>query len=217
VSGKYLIVDIATTPLELAQDFIEDNDAPGNYTKPESIAAWKAKDRQKQIEEAAIDPDLGRISAIGYMAVSTKGGAAGEPAIPCHLDEDDERATLAYLAETFLNPSDGWTLIGFNSLRFDWPFMVRRAQYLGVDLDISIDTYKTRHIDLYDRLTNHGKLSGHSLGFYVKRHGWNDLSKPLSGGEEAKAPQKGLWAELEASVRHDVIATHRLAQWLKVL
>jgi hypothetical protein len=41
--------------------------------------------------------------------------------------------------------------------------------------------------------------------------------KPLSGAEEAKAPALGQWDELEQSVRHDVIATYRMAVWMGVI
>jgi hypothetical protein len=41
--------------------------------------------------------------------------------------------------------------------------------------------------------------------------------KPLSGAEEAQVHESGRWADLELSVRHDLTATKRLAEWLGVI
>jgi hypothetical protein len=51
----------------------------------------------------------------------------------------------------------------------------------------------------------------------VRRLGWTDLLKPLTGAEEAQVPQTGRWDELRASLAHDVDATVRLARWLGVI
>jgi hypothetical protein len=56
-----------------------------------------------------------------------------------------------------------------------------------------------------------------SLGFFVKRLGWSDLLKPLSGAAESNVFATGDWAGLEASLRHDLTATYRLAKWLGVI
>jgi hypothetical protein len=93
---------------------------------------------------------------------------------------------------------------------------MRRASYLAVNLKINVDRYRTPHVDVSERLTHRGLLQAKSLGFYVRRLGWTDLVKPLSGAEEALAAQDGRWAEIETSVRHDLLATQRLASWLGV-
>jgi hypothetical protein len=94
---------------------------------------------------------------------------------------------------------------------------MRRGLYHGVSITIDVDRYRTRHVDLLELLTQRGVLPSHSLGFYVRRLGWADLVKPLSGAEEARVLQTGRWAELEASLHHDLTATKRLGQWMGVL
>jgi len=207
----YLVVDIATAPINGAAEFLEEPTAPANYRDPEKIAAYVAEKRADQLQRLALDPDLGRIAAIGYWL-------ADMPAIKLCKSEDDERQVLKDLS-MFLNPRLHCYshLVGYNSLKFDWPFLMRRARYLGVSLDINLDRYKTPHVDLAERLTHRGLLQMRSLSFYVKRLGWTDLHKTLSGAEEALAPERGQWVELEESVVHDVTATKRLAEWLGVL
>jgi hypothetical protein len=211
---RYLILDVATTAIDGAHDFMEAPSAPSNYKDPEKIAAYIADEKTKQGERCGLDPDLGRITAIGTWATTQD-----TPIVHLCRNEDHERDVLTMLATTWLQQSkrEYCHLVGYNSLKFDWPFLVRRAMYLGVPLRLELDRFKSPHIDLAERLTHRGLLPMRSLGFYVKRLGWTDLSKPLSGAEEARVPQTGLWAELEASVIHDVTATKRLAEWLGVL
>ncbi len=210
---NYLILDIATCPIEGAEGFLEEPSAPANYKDPEKIAAYIVEKKADALAKAALDPDLGCISAIGLWAMD----GSGPQVIRCQ-DDDDERDALVLLARNLDATRVTYsTLIGFNALKFDWPFLIRRAQYLGVHLPLELDRYKSTHIDLYDRLTMKGLCGAHSLGFYIKRLGWTDLVKPLSGAEEALAPSQGKWEELEASVIHDLTATKRLAEWMGVL
>jgi len=207
----YLVVDIATAPIAGAAEFLEEPTAPANYRDPEKIAAYVAEKRAEQLQRLALDPDLGRIAAIGYWLDS-------QPVVMLCETEEREREALQELSRSLDARTRQYSsLVGYNSLEFDWPFLMRRARYLGVSLDINLDRYKTPHVDLAERLTHRGLLQMRSLSFYVKRLGWTDLHKTLSGAEEALAPERGQWAELEESVVHDVTATKRLAEWLGVL
>lgn len=207
---RLLSLDIATMPLPQAADYLEEPSAPANYKDAEKIAAYVAEKKTELLAKAALDPDLGRIAMIGYQPI-------GEPVriIKCE-SEEEEREALLFLAGTFLDSTSSQYryLVGYNSLKFDWPFMIRRAQYLDVPLSMNLDRYRTPHKDLAEILTHRGTLSMRSLGFYVRRHGWTDLHKTLSGAEEALAPSRGQWEELKQSVEHDVTATSRLASWL---
>jgi DNA polymerase elongation subunit (family B) len=122
------------------------------------------------------------------------------------------------MAERLTVGSPSPVLVTFNGHRFDLPLLMRRARYLGVDFpQINIDRFKSPHIDLFGRMTLNGTLKGHSLGFYVRRLGWKDLVKPLSGREESQVPVTGQWDALADSLRHDVLAVKRMAQWLDVI
>lgn len=206
---RYLVLDLATTVLPDAEQWIADDpiEAPSNWKDEAKIAEYIKQKRQERLDRAALDPDCCRISCVGGLFDGTVGAA------PCP-DEQSEVLNLEAIARTL---GSGYCLITFNGFRFDLPILARRALYLGVDLPLEWDRYRSPHVDLYERLTHHGLSSAHSLSWYVKRFGWTDLHKPLTGAEEARAPQEGRWDELCASVRHDVIATARLAEKLRVL
>jgi hypothetical protein len=206
---RYIITDIATAPLDGCSDWLTDAiAAPSNWKDPAKISAYIAEKRAEHVERAGLDPDLARITGIAAWKTDHE-----RPGIWLCRDEHDERDAIERLVEGI----DRVPLVGYNALKFDWPFLMRRARYLGLTLDINTDRYRSQNVDLFDVLTHRGALTGKSLGFYVRRLGWSDLSKPLSGAEEAQVPVTGKWEELAASLRHDVTATYRLACWLGVI
>ena len=211
---SYLILDLAAAPLPNATDFItlDDIAAPANYKDPVKIDAYLAAERASRIDKAALDFDLARITAIGMW----QDGVTSVVTCP---DEASERAHLAALTVDWHGDvSARPILLTFNGLRYDLPLLMRRCQYLGVRVPaLNLDRYRTPHVDLWDRLSNHGAHSAHALGWYMKRLGHTDLVKPLSGAEESRAAVEGRWDEVAAAVTHDVEATLRLAVWMGVL
>jgi hypothetical protein len=210
---RSLILDLATAAVDNAAEYItfDDISAPSNYKDPEKIAAFIEAARAERLAKAALDLDLCRITAIGCRWMD----GDGETQIVTILHPEEERPALQqFLSNSKLGAS---RLVSFNGLKFDWPVLMRRCAYLGLPVPkISLDKYRTSHIDVYDVLTYHGAVSGHSLGWYAKRMGWTDLVKPLSGAEEAQVPQTGRWDDLRESLRHDITATERLAGFLGV-
>ncbi len=206
----YLIIDLATAPVDGAKDFIEAPSAPANYKDQAKIDAYVAEKMADLNRTVALDIDLARISALGTLAE----GDAMPSVLVCET-EDDERSALREILPS-LNTRT--TLIGFNSLRFDWPLIMRRCLYLGLTPpSINLDRYRTPNVDLWNMLSHNGAISAHSLTWYATRLGWSDLVKPLSGAQEATALKDGKIEELRASVAHDVCATYRLAVWMKVI
>jgi len=206
VLTKFCITDIATAPIDGCADWLEEPSAPSNWKDPAKIAAYVAEKKLELTERAGLDPDLGRITGIAVWRTDLRG-----PAIHLCRTEREEADLLEQAA------AEQWPLLGFNSLKFDWPFMLRRAAYLGVPMSLNLDRYRTPHVDVSEILTHRGLLTPKSLGFYVRRHQWTDLCKPLSGAEEAMVPQTGRWDDLRASLVHDVTATYRLACWLGLI
>lgn len=209
----WMILDIATAAIPNAADYItaDPADAPSNYGA-EAAAKWAQKEAQKKLERAGLDLDLARLTAIGVRDGHSDAGLA----ITLCQTEDEERTALAALALnlSFTRPQ----LIAFNGFQFDLLILQRRARYLGLKFPtLNTDKYRSSNLDLLDLLTYRGAVARKSLSWYVKRLGWTDLVKPLSGEEEAQVPQSGRWDELRQSVVHDVEATYRLAQWLGVL
>lgn len=204
-----LILDVATAPLANASEFLSDDiSAPSNYKDPEKIAAYIADKKAERLAEAALDLDLARLTAVGLFD-------ANGLRIVTAKDEAEERNLLTWTARA-ITSEDGYAraCITYGGLRFDLPMLMRRARYLGVTMPhLSTDRYKSPHIDLCDVLSDRDPSRRRPLGFYVKRLGWTDLVKPLSGAEESRVHETGQWADLEASLRHDVLAAARLAHW----
>lgn len=205
-----LILDLATAPLPDAARYLEGTvRAPANYKDPAKIADYIAEKEAERLAEAALDVDLARITALGFAL-------DGHDAIDVRVcrDERDEQLLIADVAALVANA----TIITFGGHNFDLPLVMRRARYLGVRFPVlNLDRWKSPHLDLCELLSDRNPSRRRSLGFYVKRMGWSDLTKILSGPEEAHVPVTGRWDDLEASIRHDVTATYRLAQWMGIV
>jgi len=205
-----LILDIATCPLDGAADWLPAVRAARNLKDPAKIAADIAERTAAQQDGMGLDFDLCRISAIGMWEPDLEIG----PSVVAALTEDEEYDILKDARKEL---KDAET-ITYNGLAFDLPLIERRLLYLGLEpLKWNLDRFRTPHIDLFQKLSGGDKTRYRSLEFYAKRLGWSDLVKPLSGAQEATALKDGKIEELRASVAHDVIATYRLAQWMRVI
>lgn len=209
--NRYLVLDVATAPMPGAVAYMDEPSAPANYKDAEKIAAYIAEKKAEQVERCGLDLDLCQITAVGLM------GPDGDPAVMTCQNEDAEREALATVARRCRVNTAPLPVITYNGIKFDLPLVMRRARYLGVSFPaFNLDRFRTPHVDLCNVLTNNGALQAKSLGFYVRRLGWTDLTKALSGAEEARVLETGRWDELASSVRHDLIAAYRLAQWLAI-
>ena len=213
MATSFLVLDVASAGLANAADYLKpaaERRAPKNYTKPESILAWQQEDFADDLAKAGLDLDLARMTGVGYVIA----GSAPYTE-PCKT-EAEEAALVTEIGK--LIDSMRPTIVTYNGHDFDLLLLMRRARYLGVWFPpLNLDRYKSPHLDLMELLSNRNPQRRKPLGFWVKRHGWTDLRKPLSGEEEARVPETGRWAELEASLYHDVTATYRLAQWWGVV
>lgn len=207
---RSLVLDVSTAPLENAASYIDIDGikAPKNYVDPLKIEAYKAESAAEKLAAAALDVDLARITGVGFqdahgLNVFTTGAEA------------TEQQLLEQVAALMV---DDYRLISWNGLAFDWPMLMRRARYLDVPFPIiNTDRYKSTHVDLMVHFSGREQSRVRSLAFYVKRMGWTDLKKPLTGLEESQVPVTGKWAELSASLAHDVEAIRRLAVWAGIL
>lgn len=209
---RWLVLDVATAAIPDAEMYLDGAiHAPSTYKDPEKIAAYVAEKRAERIQSAGLDIDLARVTGIGLMW-------AGIPAnvLTCP-DEYTEKAILDRLAREIV-AGQGARLITYGGFNFDLPLVQRRARYLGVTFPaINTDRFKSPHSDLCELLSDRNPQRRRPLGFYVKRLGWTDLSKPLSGSEESRVHETGQWTDLADSICHDVTATARLAVWLGVI
>lgn len=208
-----LVLDLATAPLADVTAFLEPVDSelrkpPANYTKADTITAWRQADYADDVKKAALDLDLARISGIGLATNRFSMTRLAK-------DESQEQALLEYVADIIGAQT---CLVSYNGLTFDWPMLMRRAAYLAVPFPtINCDRFRTPHCDVLAKLSLNDSSRKKPLGWYVRRHRWTDLSKPLSGEQEARVFETEQWDELSASLAHDTTATARLASWLGLI
>lgn len=210
----YLILDLASAPIEGASGFLDTPKAPANYRDAEKIAAYIAEKEAEQREKMALDIDLARITAIGFQCE----GDDTSTVISCRTEAAEVNALQRLIDHLNMENGTPRTIITFGGFRFDLPLLLRRCLYLDIWCpEISMDRFRSPHVDLWNKLSYNGAITAHGLGWYAKRWSWSDCVKPLSGAEEGQVLTTGNWAGLEVSVRHDVECTRRLAGKLGVL
>ncbi len=122
-----IVFDIETGPRSRAElaECVPAFEAPSNWKDPEKIRACVAEKEAEWFQSAALSALTGRVLAIGYLdAVTDELG---------YFATGDEAADLA--AFWRLIAPDGYLvgdLVGFNSNRFDLPFLIRRSWHLRV-------------------------------------------------------------------------------------
>ena len=163
------------------------------------------------LADAGLEADLCEVVAIGFMQAEYSTGAA----VYTRADMS-ESALLTWLWEAVTMPSDR-SILGFNTLSFDLPVLIRRSQLLGIAYpDLNLDRYRTPHVDLLQKLTFNGALAMRSLNFYAKRFGipCHDMT---TGKDIAALVAANDWATVTAHCRDDVEVTGALARRLGFL
>ena len=127
--------DIETAPLDddALRAMEPEFSAPANYKDPDKIAAYIAEARAAWKEKAALSPLTGRVIMFAYLrsgyspAVEIIGGDGKD------WSESAECALL-HMAWARLEKAagEGALLGGWNTHRFDVPFLLRRSWALGV-------------------------------------------------------------------------------------
>lgn len=118
--------DIETIPNEDLIDQLPEIEPPKNYKDPEKIEAYLKEEKAKQIQKMALSPFWGRICCSVFkdaeiLSISN-----------FMINEKDNVAwTLENLAITVREK--GETLITWNGMSFDIPFLYTRAIILGVN------------------------------------------------------------------------------------
>ncbi len=117
--------DIETAPLPASYlDLIAPEfEAPSNYKDESKIEAYKAEQKLKWMDRAALSPLTGRVLCIGVQDL--------DGSFVCIDGGGDEAALLTQWAE-FTREYKNETFIGFNTHSFDIPFLTKRAWKLGV-------------------------------------------------------------------------------------
>lgn len=211
MNSNALIVDIECVGIDNADAYIEPPDAPVNYKDPQKIADYIAEATAKAIERCGLDPDLCKIVALGV------GWATGGDGVSLCRDEEEEISALKLLWRTVTDKNDVRPIVSFNGFGYDLPVLMRRSQYLGVAHPaISLDRYRSPHIDLMQRLTWNGAIKAHKLSFYASRFGW-PIVDTVNGSQIAELVKAGNWAAVESHCLNDLAQTRFIAQKLKLI
>lgn len=202
-----LIVDIEAVGVDNAADFLEPISAPSNYKDPIAIEKYVAEATAKAIDRCGLDPDLCRIVALGYAYES-----GGEYVSICRTEAEEATALRVFWCD-----AGALTIVSFNGFGYDLPVLMRRSQYLGVDHPaLSLDRYRSPHVDLMQRLTWNGVIKAHGLKFYASRFGL-PVEDDVHGSQIAALVRAGDWAGVESHCRSDLKLTRFLAQKLKLI
>jgi uncharacterized protein YprB with RNaseH-like and TPR domain len=206
------VLDIETTGLpEAAEYATEPVSAPSNWKDPDKIAAYIAEKQADQINRAGLDLDLCRVVAVGLQ----RDGAVGVQVMTAG-DEEEERGLLTALWSQLLKVQHP-VLIGFNHVGFDLPVLMRRSQYLNVAYPrLSLDKYRTPHIDIMAHLTWHGLVRARSLKFYARRFGI-PCEDTVKGADIQALVEAGNWDRVISHVTSDVELTAALARRIGLL
>lgn len=211
IDAMRYVIDIETFPLENCADYLDLSDisAPANYKDETKIAAYITEKKAEAIAKAALDLDLCRVVAIGWMREDWN-----MPFI--HIARDDK--TEAIILRGLWDELDNRVTVGYNQVGFDLPILLRRSLYLGVPApSLNLDKYRSPHIDLQQRLSLNGTKPYRSLNWYCKRLGLDVPCDVTSGKDIAQLVSEGKWDEVAAHCRADVLKTKALAERMGLL
>lgn len=207
---KY-IIDIETAPLANCAEYLDLSEisAPANYKDEAKIKAYCEEKRAEIVAKAALDLDLCRIVAIGWMREDWNG-----PEVAVIQDVAAEVSAV----DMFWRELDERVTIGYNQVGFDLPILLRRSLYLGVHAPaLNLDKYRSPHIDLQQRLSLNGTKPYRSLNWYCKRLGLDVPCDATSGKDIGQLVAEGKWEDVAAHCRADVLKTKALAERMGML
>lgn len=236
--ARRFVIDIETYPIDGAADYLDPVEpipepdlslvtAAKNLTDPVKVAAdlekrkqaaieayheqveQQARKRAELLERCALDPDLCRIVALGWMAEDAE-------EIQVYLGKDEHSEATALML--FWKALDQRVTIGYNQVGFDLPILARRSLYLGVDAPaLNLDKYRSNHIDLQQRLSLNGTKPYRSLNWYCKRFGLDVPADVTSGKDIGALVAEGNWEAVAAHCEADVRKTKALAARMGLL
>lgn len=141
MAGDPLVFDIETGAapqdqlVEVIAKQMDEWEPPKNIKDEAKIEERRNKAIESIISKAALSPLTGRILAIGYLNPFKNGGTFAVHGVsegahePC--DKSDEHDLIS---KFWSMVTSGRTLLGWNILGFDLPFIYRRSVILGIDV-----------------------------------------------------------------------------------
>jgi hypothetical protein len=208
---RYVITDIESAPHPDAERMLPEFKHNAGTNDPDKRAAQIAEKRANALANAALDPDLCRIVAIGSWWEDE-----AQPILELCRDEHDERESLKEFWQLYAqrrHEHPYTVIVGSNVLGFDLPVMVRRSLYLQVDVPM-LERGKYRHrdvIDLKSLLCDDDRLAWRSLDYYVRRFNLDVPHDPIDGAQIPALVAAGNWDAVREHLRLDLIKTRALA------
>lgn len=208
-----IVLDIETSALPNAADYLEPVQPAKNLVDPAKVKADIEKRTAERDDKLALDWNVGRIIAIGYWAESL-----GTRVYLCPTEEDEQREL-----SVFWHHVGQRTIVGFNVKSFDLPYMVQRSRYLGVSHpQLDFGKYSRRGIeDLFLDLTfNAGTYDQgamrRTLKAFARRFGL-PVNDEIDGKDIQALVAADNWAGIESHLRSDIDLTVALARRLGIV
>lgn len=215
-----LVLDIETVPTvaALAQPYPEgDRQPPANYSKADSIAAWRDKDRAAweldRIKAYSVNARLGRVLCVGLRPLD-----ADRTTIITAQDEAGETTLLARVFGALrLYRGEAITWNG----SWDLSFLLTRAMVCGVAPGLPPRTMRAwfrryayhPHYDVKAVLTQWAPpTKGEGLDQWARALDLTGKLDGMDGGSVYGLHMAGQWDAIEAYCRQDVDTTHALYQ-----
>jgi hypothetical protein len=208
---RHVITDVETAPLADAESMLPEFKHNAGTKDAVKQAEQIAEKRAKALADAALDPDLCRIVAIGSWWDE-------DDAPRLELCEDEEQERDALYAFWHIYAQRRWdhphtVIVGSNVLGFDLPVLVRRSLYLQIEVP-SLDRGKYRHrdvIDLKSLLCDDDRLAWRSLDYYCRRFGLDVPHDAIVGAQIPALVAAGRWDDVREHLRCDLLKTRALA------
>jgi hypothetical protein len=175
-SQARLFFDIETASNPETCALMAEPKAPGNLKDPEKIRAAIEEKKAELIEQAALDPDYGRVLSIAYATapdgpVTVRMVGDVYHASQCHDADTGELVIVEYVYCEKELLGNFWKLfadvrgacVGYNILSFYLPYLMARSMYLGVKIPFTPMLAKFRPepvTDLYAIRYNWGPGKG---------------------------------------------------------
>ena len=205
-----IILDIETVAADGVAELAEPVSAPSNWKDPEKIAAYIADKQAEQTSRAALYPWTARVVAVGVIDADQ-----GEHILTA-ADEAAEADMLRQVWQLALDHKEGLTasIVGFNHLAYDLPVLLSRSALLGVKAPaMSLDKYRSPHVDLMQRLTYNGAIPARGLKWFARRFGL-PVEDTISGADIGGLYASGDWIGIRSHVLSDIRLTRALAERL---
>lgn len=215
----YRVIDIETVPLaaSMAAPYPEaERQPPANYKNPETIEAWREKDRaawaEQRAKECSLNPRLGRVLCVGVAAPD------GEMMYYAPT-EDGEREVLRAFWDEMMDGGMPTKAITWNGA-WDLRFLVVRSLLLGVTVPVDArivrdwsKPYNTEcHCDVKRVLVGDGITKGEGLDEWATAFGLPGKTDAWTGASVYPAYRDGRHDEIYDYCLGDVRATRTLYQ-----